>query len=145
MLNCVSTFSVLKLSVDEKPSIQAIERASGYVETDSYKVVRALKSTYKRQGTLNVFAALEVETGQVHMKFTEYKKREDFLGFLDGVLADQPLDPDQSWLPRACTKDYLPGAQRVLYRGQRSDVPGWVVFQDDEICLESCGDPSHLL
>jgi transposase len=80
------------LSVDEKPSIQAIERASGYVETDSGKVVRALKSTYKRHGTLNLFAALEVDTGQVHTKFTEYKKREDFLGFLDGVLADQPLD-----------------------------------------------------
>jgi transposase len=48
------------LSVDEKPSIQAIERASGYVETDSGKVVRGLKSTYKRHGTLNLFAALEV-------------------------------------------------------------------------------------
>jgi transposase len=42
------------LSVDEKPSIQAIERASGYVETDSGKVVRGLKSTYKRHGTLNL-------------------------------------------------------------------------------------------
>ena len=50
------------LSVDEKPSIQAIERASGYVETDSGAVVRALKSTYKRHGTLNLFAALEVAT-----------------------------------------------------------------------------------
>jgi transposase len=38
------------LSVDEKPSIQAIERSSGYVETDSGAIVRALKSTYKRQG-----------------------------------------------------------------------------------------------
>src|SRR5450432_2071452 len=80
------------LSVDEKPSIQAIERASGYVETDSGKVVRALKSTYKRHGTLNLFAALEVDTGQVHTKFTEYKKREDFRSFLDDVLADQPQD-----------------------------------------------------
>jgi transposase len=80
------------LSVDEKPSIQAIERASGYVETDSGKVVRALKSTYKRHGTLNLFAALEVDTGQVHTKFTEYKKREDFRGFLEDVLADQPQD-----------------------------------------------------
>jgi len=80
------------LSVDEKPSIQAIERASGYVETDSGKVVRALKSTYKRHGTLNLFAALEVGTGQVHTKFTASKKREDFRGFLDGVLADQPND-----------------------------------------------------
>jgi hypothetical protein len=34
------------LSVDEKPSIQAIERSSGYVETDSGPIVRALKSTY---------------------------------------------------------------------------------------------------
>src|SRR5438093_181477 len=80
------------LSVDEKPSIQVIELASGYVETDSGKVVRGLKSTYKRHGTLNLFAALEVSTGQVHTKFTEYKKRADFLGFLDGVLADQPKD-----------------------------------------------------
>ena len=78
------------LSVDEKPSIQAIERAGGYVETDSGKVVRALKSTYKRHGTLNLFAALEVATGQVKTKFTEFKKREDFRGFLDGVLSDQP-------------------------------------------------------
>src|ERR1035437_9841146 len=80
------------LSVDEKPSIQAIERASGYVETDSGAVVRGLKSTYQRHGTLNLFAALEVGTGQVHAKTTDYKKRKDFLGFLDGVLAELPLD-----------------------------------------------------
>lgn len=82
------------LSVDEKPSMQAIERTSGYVETDSGAVVRALKSTYKRHGTLNLFAALEVGTGQVHTKITDYKKREDFLGFLEGVLADQPPDKE---------------------------------------------------
>ena len=50
-------------SVEEKPSLQAIERASGYVETDSGQVVRALKSTYQRHGTLHLFAALEVGTG----------------------------------------------------------------------------------
>jgi len=85
-------FNAVVLSVDEKPSIQAIARASGYVETDSGKVVRALQSTYKRHGTLNLFAALEVETGQVHTKFTTFKKRQDFRDFLDGVLADQPRD-----------------------------------------------------
>jgi len=84
--------NALVLSVDEKPSMQVSERPSGYVETDSGAVVRALKSTYKRHGTLNLFAALEVGTGQVHTKFTAYKKREDFLSFLDGVLADQPQD-----------------------------------------------------
>ena len=86
--------NALVLSVDEKPSIQAIERTSGYVETDSGKVVRGLKSTYKRHGTLNLFAALEVGTGQVKTKFTEYKKREDLRGFLDGVLAEQPQDKE---------------------------------------------------
>lgn len=82
--------NAMVLSVDEKPSLQAIERSSGYVETDSGVVVRGLKSTYQRHGTLNLFAALEVGTGQVHTKFTDHKKREDFLSFLDGILADQP-------------------------------------------------------
>jgi transposase len=82
------------LSVDEKPSIQAIERPSGYVETDSGAVVRALKSTYKRHGTLNLFAALEVGTGQVRTQITENKKRADFQNFLDGVIADIPPDKE---------------------------------------------------
>src|ERR1700684_4523359 len=81
------------LSVDEKPSIQAIERASGYVETDSGDIVRALKSTYKRNGTLNLFAALDVGTGQVRTEITGYKKRADFQNFLDGVIAD--IAPDK--------------------------------------------------
>ncbi len=82
------------LSVDEKPSMQAIERSSGYVLTDSGAVVRALKSTYKRHGTLNLFAALDVGTGQVQSKITEYKKRTDFQSFLDGVIAGQPPDKE---------------------------------------------------
>src|SRR6266849_1022968 len=86
--------NALVLSVAEKPSMQAIERPSGYVETDSGAVVRALKSTYKRHGTLNLFAALEVGTGQVHAKTTDLKKRKDFLGFLDGVLAELPLNQE---------------------------------------------------
>jgi len=82
------------LSVDEKPSLQAIERPSGYIETDSGAVVRGLKSTYKRHGTLNLFAALEVGTGQVKTKFTDLKKRADFQSFLEGVIAEQPADKD---------------------------------------------------
>lgn len=86
--------NALVLSVDEKPSIQAIERSGGYIETDSGAVVRALKSTYKRHGTLNLFAALEVATGQVHAKTTDLKKRKDFQEFLDGVLAELSLDKE---------------------------------------------------
>jgi transposase len=86
--------NALVLSVDEKPSIQALQRASGYVETDSGAVVRAMKSTYKRNGTLNLFAALEIASGQVFTQTTEQKKREDFRRFLDGVIAELPADKE---------------------------------------------------
>jgi len=86
--------NALVLSVDEKPSIQALQRASGYVETDSGAVVRAMKSTYQRNGTLNLFAALEIASGQVHAQTTERKKREDFRRFLDAVVAELPADKE---------------------------------------------------
>ena len=70
--------NALVLSIDEKPSIQAIERTLGYVHTRSGKIVRAMKSTYKRHGTLNLFAALQVATGQIQGKMTATKKRVDF-------------------------------------------------------------------
>jgi transposase len=86
--------NALVLSVDEKPSIQALQRPSGYVETDSGAVVRAMKSTYKRNGTLNLFAALEIASGLVYAQTTERKKREDFRRFLDGVVAELPEDKE---------------------------------------------------
>lgn len=86
--------NALVLSVDEKPSIQALQRPSGYVETDSGVVVRAMKSTYKRNGTLNLFAALEIASGQVFAQTTDQKKREDFRRFLDAVIAELPADKE---------------------------------------------------
>ena len=80
--------NAIVLCVDEKPSIQALERKTGYVQTRDGKVQRAYKSTYKRNGTLNLFAALEVSTGTVIGKVTETKKREDFLEYMTGVVAE---------------------------------------------------------
>lgn len=86
--------NALVLSVDEKPGIQALQRPSGYVETDSGAVVRAMKSTYQRNGTLNLFAALDIASGQVFAQTTDQKKREDFQGFLDGVITELPNDKE---------------------------------------------------
>jgi len=80
----------LVLSVDEKPSIQALERATGYVETDNGTIVRGLKSTYKRHGTLNLFAALEVATGTIRTQTTQKKRRVEFLEFMDHLVRDLP-------------------------------------------------------
>ena len=41
---------------------------------------------------MNLFAALEVASGQVHAKTSERKKREDFQQFLDEVIAELPSD-----------------------------------------------------
>jgi len=82
--------NALVVSIDEKPSIQALERASGYVETDNGKIVRGFKSTYKRHGTLNLFAALEVATGAVHTQTTEKKRRIEFLEFMDSLMSEMP-------------------------------------------------------
>jgi transposase len=84
----------LVISVDEKPSIQALERKTGYVETDNGKIVRAYKSTYKRHGTLNLFAALEVATGQVKTAFTQLKRREEFLQFMNQIVSETPSDQE---------------------------------------------------
>lgn len=78
----------LVLSIDEKPSIQALERKVGYVETSNGKIVKGMQSTYKRHGVLNLFAALNIATGQVKTKMTQTKKRPDFQSFLEDVLSD---------------------------------------------------------
>jgi len=51
-----------------------------------------LKSTYKRHGTVNLFAALNVATGTIQSKMTATKKRPDFQTFLNEVVADTPDD-----------------------------------------------------
>lgn len=84
--------NALVLSVDEKPTIQALERARGYVQTSSGKVVQGLKSTYKRHGTINLFAALEVATGVIRGKTTTSKKRVDFQAFMDEVVSEYSAD-----------------------------------------------------
>ena len=82
--------NALVICVDEKPSIQALERKTGYVQTSSGKIVRGLKSTYKRHGTINLFAALNVASGVVQSKTTATKKRPDFQAFMAEVVAEIP-------------------------------------------------------
>ena len=86
--------NALVVCVDEKPSIQALQRKTGYVFTSSGKLVRGLKSTYQRHGTINLFAALNVATGTIQSKTTATKKRPDFQAFLDHVVSEAPLQQE---------------------------------------------------
>ena len=84
--------NALVLCVDEKPNIQALERGSGYVVSSDRRVVHGYESEYKRHGTLNLFAALEVATGRIHGGTTEpgAKTKKGFLSFLEDVLSGLP-------------------------------------------------------
>jgi transposase len=86
--------NALVLSVDEKPSIQALERKTGYSEICDKPVARAYQSTYQRHGTLNLFAALNVATGHIKAETTKTKTRDDFQAFMDSVMSDLPEDKD---------------------------------------------------
>jgi len=91
------------LAVDEKPSIQALERKTGYIETSNGHMMRAYQSTYKRHGTLNLFAALEVATGEVITSVTERKTREDFIAFMESIVVEYPEQEIHVILDNYCT------------------------------------------
>jgi len=82
----------LVICVDEKPNIQALKFRTGYAVSSDRKLVRGLESTYTRNGTVNLFAALEVATGKVHGKTTDssQKTKKGFLAFMDELLLELP-------------------------------------------------------
>jgi len=57
--------NAIVLSVDEKPSIQALERAQGYIRLPNGRAVSGFAHEYERHGTTTLFAALEIATGLV--------------------------------------------------------------------------------
>ncbi len=78
------------ISVDEKPSIQVLERAQGWLRLPNRKAVRGHTHEYKRHGTTTLFAALEVHTGLVQVAHYRRKRRREFLDFMNRVVAQYP-------------------------------------------------------
>ena len=78
------------ISVDEKPSIQALECAQGWLRLPNGVAVRGHTHEYKRHGTTTLFAALEVHTGRVQVGHYRRKRRREFLDFMNRVVAQYP-------------------------------------------------------
>lgn len=76
--------------VDEKPNIQALERAQGWLRLPNGKAITGRAHEYSRHGTTNLFAALEVATGQVKAGHYARKRRREFLGFMNELVAHYP-------------------------------------------------------
>jgi transposase len=84
--------NAIVLCVDEKPNIQALERLTGYAVSSDKKLVQGIESTYKRNGTRNLFAALEVASGHINGQVTPpgEKTKSGFLTFMDSVIRGLP-------------------------------------------------------
>ena len=78
------------LSVDEKPSIQALERAQGYLKRPNGRAMIGHSHDYKRNGTTTLFAALDVATGKVTGRHYKRRRRLEFLDFMNQVVAAYP-------------------------------------------------------
>src|SRR5215471_11061055 len=78
------------LCVDEKPSIQALERAQGYLKLPNGRALIGQSHDYKRHGTTTLFAALEVATGKIIAKHSKRRRRVEFLDFMNSLTAAFP-------------------------------------------------------
>lgn len=78
------------LCVDEKPSIQALERAQGYLKLPNGRALTGQSHDYKRHGTTTLFAALQLATGKIIAAHSKRRRRVEFLGFMDSLVAAFP-------------------------------------------------------
>jgi len=78
------------ISFDEKPTIQALERAQGYLKYANGKTLTGHSHNYKRHGTTHLFAALNVATGQIQTGHYKRKRRVEFLDFMNRVIKENP-------------------------------------------------------
>lgn len=88
--------NALVLSVDEKSQIQALERNQPILPMRPGRPERR-SFDYWRHGTLNLFAALNVKTGEVLGKCYQRHRAVEFLDFLKTI--EKKLPPAQTGVP----------------------------------------------
>src|SRR5206468_6799874 len=77
--------------VDEKTAIQALDRLDPVLPMSPGRVERH-GFEYYRHGTLSLYAALETATGRVHGKSAARDTSQDFVAFLEEVVAQCPAN-----------------------------------------------------
>jgi transposase len=82
--------NAIVICVDEKPSIQALERAQGYLKLPNGRTLTGHSHDYKRNGTSTLFAAFEVATGKVTAAHKKRRRRVEFLDFMNDIVAVYP-------------------------------------------------------
>jgi transposase len=143
------------LCVDEKPSIQALERAQGYLKLPNGRTLMGHSHDYKRNGTTTLFAAFEVATGKVKGAHKKRRRRREFLAFMNEVVADYPgqkieviLDnlnthkKNDAWLKRHPNVTFHYTPTRASWLNQ---VEGWFsILQGQSLAGASFGSVEQL-
>lgn len=108
------------LSVDEKTSIQALERTQPPLPLRAGRAVRHTHD-YKRHGIVDLYAALELATGTVTHRLSHRHTAADFLRFMKKVVRAYPgralhviLDNSSTHNTEA-VRDWLIGHPRVQF------------------------------
>jgi transposase len=82
--------NALVLSVDEKPHIQALERAQGWLRLPNGRALTGFAHDYKRHGTSTLFTALDVASGLVRAGHYRRRRRVEFLDFMNRLVTAYP-------------------------------------------------------
>lgn len=85
--------NAIVLSVDEKSSIQALDRTQPLLPLKPHHIERRTHD-YKRHGTATLFAALDTATGAVLGKCYKRHRHQEFINFLNMINRNVPKSKD---------------------------------------------------
>jgi transposase len=107
----------LVLCVDEKTQIQALDRTQPTLAIKPGKAAR-MTHDYKRNGTTSLYAALEIQTGEVTGACYPKHTHQEFLAFLNRLVKAYPRRPLHVVLDHSSTHA-TPEVNRWLQRHRR--------------------------
>ena len=79
-------------AIDEKPQIQALNRSAPDAADAAHHAGQRATHDYERNGTLDLFAALEIATGKVITDLRKSHTAADFIAFLNKVNREVPAE-----------------------------------------------------
>jgi transposase len=85
--------NTLVLSVDEKTQIQALDRTQPMLPLKPGQIERRTHD-YKRNGTMSLYAAFDILTGEVMGRVTKRHRAKEFLDFLRQIERSTPKELD---------------------------------------------------
>src|SRR3990170_8824993 len=116
--------SIITVSVDEKPGVQAIKNIAPDIMPDPEKQSRVMRDyEYKRMGTLSILAALDLHDGHVIAQVHDRHRSSEFISLLKEMDAYYPaestiriiLDNHSAHISKETTKYLASRPGRFLY------------------------------